>query len=263
MRRARVMAGAAVIVSAGLHAGGLIALAPPEPVSLGGTPQLAMIGNSFEDAMAGTLTATTRPETITPVAQPVTAAPAPPATAQPVTAAALPKVQPVAPIAPTQPDRTASPPPVETVTALAPPPVQTPDADTPRPRARPDPAPQGNADRSARRGDTGGQPQGRSSITSQGTEGQSASDGRAVAEYPQQVNRHLSRLRRPATRFSGAAVIAFTVAGNGGLSALSVARSSGDAGFDQLALAHVQRAAPFPPPPAGAQRSFNVTVQGR
>jgi protein TonB len=254
MRHARVMAGAAVVVSVGLHAGGLIALAPPEPVSLGGTPQLAMIGNSFEDAAAGTLTAVTTPETINPVT--------PTATAQPVTAAALPKVQPVLPVAATRPDRAASAP-VETVAAIEPPAVQTPDADTPRPRARPEPAPQGNAERSARRGDTGGQPQGRSTSTSRGNEGMSASDGRAVAEYPQQVNRHLSRLRRPATRFGGTAVIAFTVGGNGGLAALSVARSSGNADFDRLALAHVQRAAPFPPPPSGAQRSFNVTVQGR
>lgn len=257
------MAGAAVLVSAGLHAGGLIAVAPPEPVSLGGTPQLAMIGTSFEDAVAGTLTATTTPETIVPItssAPPVTAIPT--ATAQPVTASALPKAQPALPVVPIPPDRAVSAP-VETIIATRPPPVTIPDANTPRPRARPEPAQRGNAEQSARRGDTAGQPRGQSSTTSRGDAGSSASDGRATAEYPQKVNRHLSRLRRPATRFNGAAVIAFTIGANGGLSNLSVARSSGNADFDRLAIAHVQRAAPFPPPPTGAQRSFNVTVQGR
>ena len=267
------MAGAAVLVSAGLHAGGLIAVAPPAPpASLGGAAQLAMLGNSFQDAVAGTIAATPTTdmaETVTPTAgpQPVTTpaiAPTPPATAQPVspvtpaqpvTAAALPGAQAVVPVTVTPPDRAASAP-VETVTALAPPPVQTPTADTPRPRARPAPqaeaAPAGNAERTTRRGDAEGQPQGRAAATARGDQGQSASDGRVAAEYPEIVNRQIARLRRPATRFSGAAVIAFTIGGNGGLSALSVARSSGNADFDRLALAHVQSTEQALPTPSGA-----------
>ncbi|MDG4650419.1 TonB family protein, partial [Roseibacterium sp. SDUM158017] len=91
----------------------------------------------------------------------------------------------------------------------------------------------------------------------------SASAGRAAARYPQAVNRHLSRLRRPSARFDGAAVIAFTVGPGGGLAALGVARSSGSAEFDGLALEHLRRAVPFPDPPPGAQLSYSVTVRGR
>jgi protein TonB len=166
-----------------------------------------------------------------------------------------------------------APPPAETLTARDVPMARAPDADTPRPQpriARPEPppraappAPQGSAAQTARAGDARGAAQGNATRTQQGDRGQASSDGQAVGHYPQLVNRHLSRLRRPNTRFDGAAVVAFTVAGNGGLAGVSIMRTSGNAEFDRLALAHIQRAAPFPPPPAGAQRSFNVTVQGR
>ncbi|MFW5641889.1 MAG: TonB family protein, partial [Roseicyclus sp.] len=133
----------------------------------------------------------------------------------------------------------------------------------PQPQRQAARAPQGNGRETTRAGDTQGAAEGTATRTQQGAGGQSASDGRAAAQYPQLVNRHLSRLRRPNARFDGMAVVAFTIAANGGLASLSVARSSGNAEFDRLALAHVQRAAPFPPPPGGAQRSYNVTVRGR
>ena len=61
----------------------------------------------------------------------------------------------------------------------------------------------------------------------------------------------------------GATVVAFRVAGSGGLAGLSVARSSGSAALDRAALRVVQRAAPFPAPPAGAQRSFSIKIEAR
>ncbi|MGP1358419.1 TonB family protein [Roseicyclus sp.] len=87
--------------------------------------------------------------------------------------------------------------------------------------------------------------------------------GREAARYPERVNRHLGRLPRPPGGVRGEAVIGFTIAPGGGLSAIGVVRSSGDAAFDRLAVSHVQGAAPFPPPPEGAQRQFAVTVRGR
>lgn len=281
------MAAVAGAISVGLHAGGLIALAPPEPQTLAGGPaQLAMIGNSFEDAVAGTVTGRTEAVRMAPtaVAAPVapvaqratpvaTAAPSPAPSAASVVAPVVPDTAPV--VASATPVRTeaAETPTPETVTARDLPMARAPDADTPRPQpriARPErpaqtasPAPQGSAAQIARAGDIRGAAQGNATRTQQGTSGQSSSDGRAAAQYPHLVNRHLSRLRRPNARFNGAAVVAFTIAGNGGLAGVSIARSSGSAEFDRLALAHVQRAAPFPPPPAGAQRSFNVSVQGR
>ena len=47
------------------------------------------------------------------------------------------------------------------------------------------------------------------------------------------------------------------------LAGLSVARSSGSAALDRAALRVVQRAAPFPAPPAGAQRSFSIKIEAR
>ena len=205
------------------------------------------------------------------------------------TAATPPAVAPTAPTAVSPPPTAAARADPDTITALADPVVQAPDAGTVRPQPRPDrsavpqpqqqaqPAPQrrqqqpapsrtqpqGNAAADSRAGQSSGQAQGTARQSAQGDRGQSASDGRTAARYPQLVNRHLSRLRRPNARFNGATVIAFTISGSGGLSGVSVARSSGNADFDRIAVGHVQRAAPFPPPPVGAQRSFNVTVQGR
>ena len=72
----------------------------------------------------------------------------------------------------------------------------------------------------------------------------------------------LSRTRRDRIRVAGTAVISFTIADNGGVAALSVAQSSGVPEIDQAGLALVQRAMPFPPPPAGAQRSFSLQFTG-
>ncbi len=364
--RAPLAASLAAVASLGLHGAGLIVVGPTEPETIAGGPaQIAMLGNSFEDAAAGVVTGATDPEALdaateplpvqppTPVdasevatVEPDSAAPPPEptqtATAEPdatepvatpqtpaVTAPAIANVAPVLPSAPaTAPSealsvatassapaaaktaqtapQSAPPSPVTPVAATAPRPeiervealddpvVRTPDAATPRPQPRPDPnaappparpspepapqrrqqtaeptqttrqpPPQGNAAANSRAGQASGQAQGNARQSAQGGTGQSASDGRAAARYPQLVNRHLSRLRRPNARFGGAAVIAFTISGNGGLSSVSVARSSGNAEFDRIAIAHVRRAAPFPAPPAGAQRSYNVRVEGR
>jgi protein TonB len=153
--------------------------------------------------------------------------------------------------------------------------AQVPDADTPRPLPRRAPrerdtvrtdapaAAPGNADRSARAGAPSGRSDGTAAQAAAGGSGQGASGGRAAARYPQEVNRHLARLPRPDARMRGETVVSFTVAPGGGLAALGVARSSGDPAFDRLALSHVQRAVPFPPPPPGAQRQFAVTIRGR
>jgi protein TonB len=58
-------------------------------------------------------------------------------------------------------------------------------------------------------------------------------------------------------------VVAFSVSASGGLAGVSIARSSGSAALDAAALRMVQRAAPFPPPPKGAQRSFSISIKGR
>ncbi|GAA5068208.1 TonB family protein [Roseibacterium beibuensis] len=304
-RRAPFAVGVAALLSVTLHGTGIVALGGEERETLsGGPPQIAMIGNSFEDAVAGVATPVppsevtetpdridpteaARPDRIAPSeAEPVAQATVaetrptdPPTIPSPMMAEVTPTppsaLAPTVPVAATpvtpSPAQPATRPQPERVEAQPDPVVRRPEADTPRPTprvARPapqpsQPAPQGSAATTTRAGEAAGQQTGAGAQTAAGDTGSSASDGRAAARYPNLVNRQLTRLRRPNTRFSGAAVIAFTIAPSGGLAAISVARSSGNAEFDRIALSHVQRAAPFPPPPPGAQRSYSVAVRGR
>lgn len=85
----------------------------------------------------------------------------------------------------------------------------------------------------------------------------------AVSNYPGQVMRKISRMRRPRVNSRGSATVAFSVSGNGGLGSVRIASSSGSAALDKAALELVRRAAPFPPPPSGALRNFSVRIKGR
>jgi protein TonB len=75
--------------------------------------------------------------------------------------------------------------------------------------------------------------------------------------------RKLSRAGKPRVSARGAAVVAFSIAPHGGLSSVSLARSSGSAALDQAALRLVRGAGPFPKPPTGARRSFSIQIKGR
>lgn len=171
----------------------------------------------------------------------------------------------------------------ERVVGRAAPVEQTPGADTPRPIPRaerpPVPAPvapepartpppaamasQGNADANARAGQSSGEARGRSEQSREAGTGQNARSGRGAAQYPSLITRHLRQVRWPVTGFDGTSVILFTVGDTGALSAISVLHSSGNAEFDSLALNLVRNAAPFPAPPPGAQRTFNIPIRKR
>lgn len=58
----------------------------------------------------------------------------------------------------------------------------------------------------------------------------------------------------------GIAVIRFALSETGGVETVSLVRSSGDAELDAESLDLVKRAAPFPPPPPGAERAFAAEV---
>jgi periplasmic protein TonB len=79
------------------------------------------------------------------------------------------------------------------------------------------------------------------------------------------VAAHLARYKQyPADARSrgdrGTAAVTFSIGGGGGVTSVSLARSSGIASIDQEVQAMVRRASPFPAPPGGRSQSFTVPV---
>jgi protein TonB len=281
--KAPLAAGLAVAASLAVH-GALLARILP---SSGGTEtppgvaEVSMLGQSFEDLVAGGVATAAPPANAIRPAQPApplaAIAPTPPVAAvEPTTSVApsvIPTTIPAAPVtAPrSTPAVTAAVP--ERIAARNAPVAQRPTEATPRPQARPprpEPAPaaapppsQGNSDRTAAEGTAEGRTGGTASQQQGDTDAAPGPSARQIARYPQQVNRHLSRLRRPNSSVTGAAVVGFTIAPSGGLASVGIVRSSGDAAFDELALRHIRGAVPFPPPPEGAQTRYSVAVRGR
>lgn len=204
-------------------------------------------------------------------------------TARPVTTATA-AISPTQPIAPTPatPIAQASPPAIatETITAtaldpsvvltsrrpegLAPPPPPP----QPTARSEPAPAPRGNAQQNANAGSASNNvPQ--ATATTSGSNAQNAApsataaNSAAATNYPGQVMRRISRVRKPRTNARGAVTVLFSIASNGSLASVSVGQSSGNTQLDQMAVQVVQRAVPFPAPPSGAQTRFNVKITGR
>lgn len=269
-------AGLAALASLAVH-GALLARILPDAGGTAtppGVAEVSMLGQSFEDLVAGPVAA------IAPQAQSIRAVRPTPARTVP-TALRLRGAGPTAPAATAESATPVATPPAAATTATVPlteritaqdaPAAQNPTDATPRPQARPprpQPSPpppqrQGNADRTATAGASTGRTDGTVSRPQGDPEAAPGASARDIARYPQQVNRHLSRLRRPDSRFDGNALVGFSIAPSGGLAAIGIIRSSGNADFDDLALRHVRRAAPFPAPPSGAQTQFSVTVRGR
>ena len=78
------------------------------------------------------------------------------------------------------------------------------------------------------------------------------------AAYSSKVWSALAR-HKPRAGQSGSALVMFAIGENGGLRGLRIGRSSGNARIDQLALATVRGAAPFPPPPSGTA-SYSIRI---
>lgn len=129
-----------------------------------------------------------------------------------------------------------------------------------REAARPAAGSGGRNQADARRGTAGGSASGTSASSAARGTATSQAGNAAISNYPGQVASRLRRaLRYPAEarrqRLRGEVHVSFTVAGNGSVSAVSVARSSGSPVLDQAAVETVRRAAPFPAIPPEARRS--------
>ena len=223
------------------------------------------LGNAFADMAAGALSAQTARDTVAhaaPEVAPVTAERPNVLPAPQVPGISLLKAAPASDLAPTRPREVVSGETPDTATlARSPRPAQRSAAFEQRHQtARPQPTSQ------ARKPQAQPAPrQAKSAPAEARQETRAGSNaGTATAStYPGLVMRRIAGAGRPEGRARGAAVVAFSISPGGGLSAISIARSSGTAAFDQAALAVVRNAAPFPRPPAGARRSFSIRIQGR
>ena len=296
--------GGALICALALH--GVLAWALIEPptarIESGAGASSAVLGTSFADMAAGTLTATGAED----VTAPVTPAEAEAEPLQPAT----PEAAPLAPVAAETP-----PPPEDRLAALEPlrpeaalpvlpeaitstaqtpeaaepiAPEETPEAVTrslrpvqrseafearnappPRPEASkpraPEPvrAPRGNAEIGATAGAATGRAE--AEDTRQGiSAGRATEAGNAAASnYPGLVMKKIARVRKPAMNRRGTTRVAFSIAPSGALARIGVAQSAGSADLDREAVRLIQRAAPFPPPPAGARLDFSIDVEFR
>ena len=91
--------------------------------------------------------------------------------------------------------------------------------------------------------------------------GQDTASENEINAFYQEVIAELAGQSSPVFPIDAEALIAFTVAEDGSLESSEVAQSSGSAPLDQAALTLVQNAAPFPIPPAGANRSLSITIK--
>lgn len=279
-------------ISGALHAAGAIAIAPRSDsmaIEGGGSASPGLLGESFEDLAQGA-------QPVAPAATAAVTAPAVPVAAAPpiaaLSASPAPRLDlpvsdnadlslsssphPSPPVAPPVADAVVAPVPVPALAAAQDAQLHAPETSM-RPRQRAEKpveqpqradarpaAPAGNADRNARKGSQSGQETASATAASQGNGAQSAEAGTAArSSYPGLVLRKIERTRKPSVSARGSVVVAFHVAPSGALASAQVTRSSGDPSLERAALDHIRRAAPFPPPPSGADTRFSFEFVGR
>jgi len=122
----------------------------------------------------------------------------------------------------------------------------------------------GNADRNARAGNAQGRAESKAKAggSSRGGEANKAGNAKA-SNYPGKVYSKIRRTRQKRAGGTGVARVRFSIAANGALASVRVAASSGSSSVDSVAIDHIRRSAPFPPPPAGAQRQYVIPVEVR
>lgn len=281
---ASLMAGTALAASFGLHLAGFMMLPTPEiKIAGGATQQVVMLGNSFVDMSAGTISPPETTQTTDPVdeAMPVKTPPVittalavvvsqsnpvVPLLTTPI--AATPAVIMQAPVKTTiEPPKTeatiALVKPLKTLTAEVPVEVQQAKPQTPRPVTRPTkpvatPPPKPQGAQAATRGLATGSTTGQAASSSRQGSRSTAAGNAAVSNYPGQVMRKISRIRKQRAGARGKATVGFKISSSGAATSVRILRSSGSAKIDRIAIRHIQRASPFLRPPKGARRNFSV-----
>ena len=289
-RWAKAMAMAAACA---LHGAVLWALTGAPPVEIEGSAGAveASLGGSFADMTAGALGAAEPGEVVEPLTPDRPAETVPPEAtgraelrtaepAPPVSQATLPEVPQevvedrVFPVSHSKPPELIAPTETPVITRSLRPKTRSREiekraaptrklAETKSRSERKKPQPRGNAKQDATAGSETGKSREQRKIASAGTTRRQETGNAAASNYPGLVMKKISRVPRPRVGARGTTVVAFSISAGGGLGAISLARSSGSARLDQAALRVVRRAAPFPPPPAGARRRFSINIKGR
>jgi protein TonB len=125
------------------------------------------------------------------------------------------------------------------------------------------PAASPGAEEAERRGVAEGFETGASNDMGSGAGATTEAGNAGASNYPGAVMRKINRTRKPRVGVEGTAIVGFEIAANGTLVGVQILQSSGESAIDQAALDHLRRAAPFPAPPAGAQRKFQVEYVSR
>ncbi len=255
---------------------------PTEQASTEGSGGMAEVklGTSFEDLVTGTLTADTPTQaqsvepdrteaaSVEPIplsaAQqtrtahniPLTAAPSPdavlaaPASKQTLTATDESVNPPVKSVRPKQ---------REIQTAKAAKPVRKNPTNTSKTKAIHMPV--GNAQKDAVAGKASGSDKGKAKKSGTGTQ-KSAAGNAAQSNYDGLVMNRIARAKRKEVDAPGSVTVSFKINNKGGLSSVAIVKKSGSNALDRAAVKQIQRAAPFPKPPAGARQSFTIVIKG-
>lgn len=86
---------------------------------------------------------------------------------------------------------------------------------------------------------------------------------REATRWEKLVFARILRARRELPRARALAVVDLRINPQGGIASVSIHKSSGNADFDSLALNHVRRSGPFPPPPRGARTRLGIELEGK
>lgn len=83
------------------------------------------------------------------------------------------------------------------------------------------------------------------------------------AAYAKAVMKKVHATQRKSGAGKGTVVVGFTIAANGGLASVKIMQSSGNAELDAVAVDHIRRSAPFPPPVSNAGRGYSFQFIGK
>ncbi|WP_054008339.1 energy transducer TonB family protein [Cypionkella psychrotolerans] len=83
------------------------------------------------------------------------------------------------------------------------------------------------------------------------------------ATYQKAVMKKIRGTKKGSNPGKGSAVVGFAISAGGGLSLVKIVKSSGSPALDAAAVDHIQRSAPFGPPPAGVSTRFSFEFVGK